>query len=62
MSTDWSIDIYDILGHKVHEMKGYANAGSVSVTWDASRFPSGVYFYRIIAGEYEEMKKLVILK
>jgi hypothetical protein len=30
--------------------------------WDASKVPSGVYFYRIEAGSYVETRKLVVLK
>ena len=32
------------------------------VRWDASAMPSGVYFYRLEAGTFVEMKKFVLLK
>lgn len=36
--------------------------GTHEVTWDASDFPSGVYFYELSAGEYTERKKMVLVK
>jgi hypothetical protein len=32
------------------------------VTWDASGMPSGVYFYRLTAGEYIQTKKMVLMR
>jgi hypothetical protein len=37
-------------------------AGSYSVRYDAGLLAGGVYFYRIIAGNFVETKKLVLLK
>ncbi len=37
-------------------------AGRYSVKWDASGYSSGIYFYRLQAGEFVETKKLVLLK
>lgn len=36
--------------------------GNYKVTFDASGFASGVYFYRIQAGEYSQVKKMVLIK
>jgi len=38
------------------------NAGSYRVDWDAGEFASGVYFYSIVAGEFRETKKMILLK
>jgi hypothetical protein len=58
-----SLEIYDVLGRKiaalVHEKK---NAGSYTVQWDASSYPSGVYFYRIRAGSFAQTRKMVLIK
>ena len=43
----------------VNEKQG---AGSHSVTFDGSRLASGVYFYRLTAGSFVSVKKLVVLK
>jgi hypothetical protein len=37
-------------------------AGKFNVTWDANNFASGVYFYKIKAGDFVEMKKMSLIK
>jgi hypothetical protein len=61
--SDVTIDIFDILGRKVEILvAGHQPAGSHTVIWDAGENPSGVYFYRIQAGEYCETKSCLLLK
>jgi hypothetical protein len=38
------------------------NAGSYSIVWNGENYASGVYFYRLQAGDYIETKKMVLLK
>jgi flagellar hook assembly protein FlgD len=58
-----TIDIYDILGRKVETlMQREQPAGYHRITWDASDHSSGIYFYRIQAGEYAETRKMLLLK
>jgi hypothetical protein len=67
-SGDVRLTVYNILGQKVIELEnGYLPAGQHSIHWDArnasgDRISSGVYFYRIVAGDYEKSKKLLLLK
>jgi sugar lactone lactonase YvrE len=62
-SSDVTIEIYDILGRKIETLvQGEQPAGNHQVTWDAGYQSSGIYFYRIQAGEYTETRKMVILK
>lgn len=57
------INIYNILGDKVETLiSGDQHAGYHQVIWDASDYPSSLYFYRIQAGEYIETRKMVLLK
>jgi hypothetical protein len=37
-------------------------AGIYEARWDASNYPSGVYFYRIEIGNFIETKKMVLIK
>jgi hypothetical protein len=47
------------VGVLVNEAK---NAGTYSVQWNASKFSSGIYFVQLQAGEYVQMRKMVLLK
>jgi len=37
-------------------------AGNYQVQWDASDFASGVYYYKLKAGQFQQMKKMVLIK
>jgi hypothetical protein len=57
------IDIYDLLGRRIETLiDDYKQAGSHTITFDASHLSSGVYFYRFKAGEIVETKKMILLK
>lgn len=58
-----TIDIYDDLGRKVRNLVDeFRSAGSHDVAWEASDSASGLYFYRIQAGNYEVTGKMALLK
>ncbi len=55
--------IYNTLGQRVTTLINQEKeAGSYKLTFDAANLPSGVYFYRITAGNFIETKKLILLK
>ena len=55
--------IYDILGREIAVLVNeQLKPGTYEVEWDASAYPSGVYFYRLTAGNFAETKKMVLLK
>ena len=57
------IKISDLLGREVATLVNEKkNGGRYSVTWDASRLSSGIYFYTLQAGKYRESKRMVLLK
>lgn len=61
--TNVEITLHDILGRKVMTLvNSKFQAGSWKISIDLSNLPSGVYFYRIVAGNYSEVKKLILLK
>jgi glucose/arabinose dehydrogenase len=58
-----TIKIFDVAGSELSSLVNETRSpGSYNVTWDASNFPSGVYFYELRAGEYSERKKMVLVK
>jgi hypothetical protein len=62
-SSHAMLKVFDILGKEVATLVDQELAtGRYKVRWDASGFESGVYFYRLQAGEFVQTKKLVLLK
>ncbi|MCB2229593.1 T9SS type A sorting domain-containing protein [bacterium] len=65
---DVRIEVFNILGQKVRTLlEDYRSAGSYSVVWDGrsdggDRVSSGVYFYRLTAGETRESRKMLLLR
>ncbi|RPI04681.1 MAG: T9SS C-terminal target domain-containing protein [Ignavibacteriae bacterium] len=58
-----SLKIFDILGREISTLAdGILDAGQYQTTFDASRFASGIYFYRINAGEFTATKRLVLIR
>lgn len=58
-----TLKLYDVLGREVLTLVDeQAKGGYHSTTLDASRFSSGVYFYRIQAGDFSQTKKLILLR
>ena len=57
------LKVYDILGSEVATLVNEEKpAGNYQVNFDASKFSSGVYFYRLQSGNFIETKKMVIIK
>lgn len=55
--------IYNILGAQVSILiNGVMDKGAHEVKFNASDFPSGIYFYELRAGIYFERKKMVLIK
>jgi hypothetical protein len=57
------LSVYNILGQKVITLVDqYMHAGQYQVEWNGANFSSGVYFYRLDAGNYSEIRKMILLK
>ncbi len=55
-----SVKVFDLLGRELTTLaSGVVPAGEHTVRWDASQVPSGVYFYRLIAGPFSQTRKMV---
>ena len=58
-----SLEVYNIQGQKVTTLiDGHRDAGSHNVTFDASSFSSGLYLYRLRAGDFSEVRKMMLMK
>jgi len=62
------LDIYNLLGQRIRTLVDeYQEAGDRSVSWDGKdergrEVTSGIYLYRLQAGEYSEVRKMVLVK
>lgn len=55
--------IYDILGRAISTLiNEQLRPGSYEVEWNGSNYASGIYFYKLITGNFIETKKMVVLK
>jgi len=58
-----TLRVYDVLGRQVATLVNKQQPpGRYNVSWDASDFSSGIYFYKLSAGKYIETKKMLMLK
>ena len=61
--SDVTIEVYNLLGQKTATLTaGLMPAGNHTVTWDASDVASGIYYYKITAGEYSDVRMMTLLK
>jgi beta-glucanase (GH16 family) len=57
------LKVFNLLGGEVAELvKGEIEAGSYGINFNASKLPSGVYFYRLQAGDFVQTRKMILLK
>jgi hypothetical protein len=61
--SEVELTIYDITGRKIETLVSENKyAGYHTVNWNASPYPSGIYLYRLKAGNFVETKKMVLIK
>ncbi len=57
------LTVYNELGMEVEVLfNGLKGAGNHSVSFNAENYSSGIYFYKLTAGEFTETKKMSIIK
>ncbi len=62
-STQVRLVVYDIMGREVAVLVNeMLSAGSYRVRFDGSSLSSGIYFYRLISGEYTRTNKMLLIK
>lgn len=58
-----TLTIYDVTGKKVETLLNTnLKPGTYKAEWNASNYPSGVYFYTLSAGDFTKTNKMVLLK
>ena len=61
--TEIKLSVYDMLGREVKTLVNEIKSpGKYIVSFDASSLSSGVYFYKISAGEFSDVKRMVLIK
>ncbi len=57
------IIVYDVLGREAMRLiDEFRTAGAYEIKFEASGLTSGVYFYRMTSGSFDDIKKMIILK
>ncbi|HEY9164595.1 MAG TPA: T9SS type A sorting domain-containing protein [Candidatus Kryptonia bacterium] len=63
MNSNVTLKVYDVLGREVETLVNERqSAGSHNLTFNASNLPSGVYLYRLQAGTFTQVKKMILMK
>ena len=58
----YRLTIYNVIGQVVQVFEGQSDAGYMTFNWDASKQASGVYLYKVTAGDFSATRKMILLK
>jgi hypothetical protein len=62
-TVEVTLTFFDVLGREVRQLaSGIKPLGTYEVTFDATGLPSGIYYYRLRAGDYVETKRMVVVR
>ena len=62
-ASNVKITVYNAIGETIQIVEnGFKSAGNYSLTFNANNIPSGIYFYRIEAGKFSQVRKMMLLK
>ncbi len=62
-TTDVKLIIYNAIGQEISILlNSRFEPGSYSIQWNGFNNPSGVYFYKITAGDFTDIHKMVLIK
>jgi hypothetical protein len=61
--TEIDLSVFDVTGRKITTLvSGMADAGNYEITFSANNLPSGVYLYRLQAGDFSDIQRMVLLR
>ncbi|MCP4634798.1 MAG: T9SS type A sorting domain-containing protein [candidate division Zixibacteria bacterium] len=62
-ASNVKMEVYNLLGQKVSTLvDDFIPAGNHQVSWDASKFSSGIYLYKTTSGSFNAVNKMVLVK
>jgi len=62
-SSQVVVKVFDVLGNEIETLVNEEKpVGTYEVNWNAANLPSGVYFYRLQAGDFVQTRKMILLK
>ena len=57
------LSVFDVTGRKVSTLiNSFLSAGTYSLNFDSGELSSGVYFYKLKAGDFVAVKKMALIK
>lgn len=57
------LEVYDLLGRRIVELfNGYLPIGDYEIEFDGKNLASGIYYYKIVSGRFNQTKKMLLLK
>jgi hypothetical protein len=63
VQSEVKVEVYNLLGQKVETLtEGLKPAGNHNLVWDASEVASGIYYYKLTAGDRVEIKSMTLMK
>jgi parallel beta-helix repeat protein len=63
VTSDVKLEVYNLLGRRVATLLDEKQeAGYRSVVWDASQVSTGLYFYKLTAGDFTEARRMILVK
>ena len=62
-ASNVKLTVFNTLGQEVRVLEyGFKNAGNYNINFNASNLPSGIYFYKLEAGRFSQVKKMILIK
>jgi hypothetical protein len=60
-----SLKVYDVAGKEISSFVynvSEANNGQFDISWNGANYSSGIYFYKLVAGNYNDIRKMILIK
>jgi hypothetical protein len=61
-AADYRMAVYNVLGQELYSVNGHSAAGRVEVEWKPKNAATGIYLYKVTAGDWVATRKMLLLK